>query len=420
MTLSRRARSVSAGALCATVFFLASADRFFTLRFFGANVRFASLALVAGFVVWILTRARKSDDDLRALSIGWFPFIALYALAAATSDTPAPATLKIAWFAFDFIVAYAAIALFDAGDVARGYFLSYLVIALIITIDFVAGFTRGPDYMIGYGQLNNMVPGVLLYRPHAFYYEPSFAASSLALAWALALTRLRDAAPNLASALVIVGLIALLVMTSRTGWLYAAVAALAVLIFRVCVQRSMPRTSIKHAIIAGVVGVALLIAIFGFSDKREAIAGLLDRLGFAQTFERICPSIAEQFALDLRCLSGDERRRFLGDDQPFNADETAEGVRLVSLRTTVATIAKHPWLGVGVSPGSDRFIASSATALIAPDSPRSSPATSRSRVSTYGVICCRKTMRSVWKRASSASWPRRTARPPSMASPLAC
>ena len=37
--------------------------------------------------------------------------------------------LKIAWFAFNFIMAYAAIALFDARDVVRGYFLAHLVIA---------------------------------------------------------------------------------------------------------------------------------------------------------------------------------------------------------------------------------------------------------------------------------------------------
>ena len=293
MTLSRRALSVSAGALCATVFFLASADRLFAVRTYGVNVRFASFALLAGLVVWILTRARKSVDDIRSLSTAWLPFIALYALAAATSDVSAPATLKVAWFAFNFIVAYAAIALFDARDVARGYFLSYLVIALIITIDFVTGFTHGLDHMIGYGQANDMVPGMLLFRPHAFYYEPSFAASGLALAWALALTRMRDAAPNVASALVIVGAIALLVMTSRTGWLYAAVAGVAVLVFRVCVQRPVPRASLTHAVIAGVVGVALLFGLLGFPDKREAVGGLLDRLGFTQASERICPRVAE-------------------------------------------------------------------------------------------------------------------------------
>ena len=47
----------------------------------------------------------------------------------------------------------------------------------------MSGFTRGTDYMIGYAQENNMVSGMLLYRPHAFYYEPSFAAGGLALAW---------------------------------------------------------------------------------------------------------------------------------------------------------------------------------------------------------------------------------------------
>ena len=51
MTLSRRTLSVSAGALCATVFFLASADRLFTVRTYGVNVRFAIFALANLFGV---------------------------------------------------------------------------------------------------------------------------------------------------------------------------------------------------------------------------------------------------------------------------------------------------------------------------------------------------------------------------------
>ena len=43
---------------------------------------------------------------------------------------------------------------------------------------------------------------------------------------ALALTRMRDAAPKIAFALVVVGAIALVVMTSRIGWIFASAAAL--------------------------------------------------------------------------------------------------------------------------------------------------------------------------------------------------
>ena len=304
---------VSPTVVCAIVFFLASADRLFTIRTDAVNVRLAAVVLLAAFAVFAVTRRRKSNDDIRALTIAWLPFVAMYALAAATSQASAPAMLKLGWFAFDFLVVFAAIALFDARDVARGYFLSYLVIASIIAIDFVTGFTRGTDHMIGYGQANDMVPGMLLFRPHAFYYEPSFAASGLALAWALALTRMRDAAPKLASALVVVGAIALVVMTSRIGWLYAPLAAAAVLVFRYR-ERTLRLLSLARVSIPILLIVGVLWGVMAFSDKRDAIGGLVGRLGFAQAFERVCPLIADairgRHSMPLgRCASRVSRRR---------------------------------------------------------------------------------------------------------------
>ncbi|HEY6598109.1 MAG TPA: hypothetical protein VIZ30_02305, partial [Pseudomonadales bacterium] len=277
--------------VCAIIFFLASADKLFTIRTNAVNVRFAAVVLLVAAAVFAVTRGRKSNDDIRALTIAWLPFAAMYALAAATSEAPAPGMLKLGWFAFDFSVAFAAIALFDVRDVARGYFLSYLVVASIIAIDFVSGFTRGTDYMIGYAQLNNMVPGMLLFRPHAFYYEPSFAAGGLAFAWALALTRMRDASPKLAYALVVIGAIALVVMTSRIGWLFASVAAGAVLAFRYR-ERSLRLSSLARASIPIVLIASVLAGVIAGSDKRDAFGALVGRLGFAQAFERVCPLIA--------------------------------------------------------------------------------------------------------------------------------
>ena len=356
MTPFRRASVALPTVVCAIVSFLASADRLFTIRTDAVNVRFAAVVLLVASAVFAVTRGRKSSDDIRALTIAWLPFVAMYTLAAATSEAPVPGMLKLGWFAFDFFVAFAAIALFDARDVARGYFLSYLVVASIIAIDFVSGFTRGPDYMIGYAQENNMVSGMLLFRPHAFYYEPSFAAGGLAFAWALALTRMRDAAPKLASALVVVGAIALVVMTSRIGWIFASVAAAAVVAFR-CRERSLRLSSLARASYPIVLIASILAGVIAFSDKRDAFGALVGRLGFAQAFERVCPLLADHFAVDIQCLSGDARREYLGEAQPLNAYETTEGARLVGLRTTLATIAQHPWLGVGVGHGSDRFIA---------------------------------------------------------------
>jgi hypothetical protein len=270
MTLLRNPSSAVATATCAVVFFLGSADQVFTVHVLFTNVRFANFALLAGLVAWLVTRPHQARNEARWLALGWLPFIAVYALAAVTSAHWLPTMVKLGWFAFSFFTAYAWITLFDHRDVTRAYFLSYVAIAAIIVIDFVNGFSRGPDHMIGFGQANDMVNGMLVFRPHAFYYEPSFAASSLALAWALAMTRMRDAGPNLATALAIAGGVALLVMTSRTGWLFATIAALALLVFHARSPQPSRRTERWRAAIPAALGAALLIAVLAVSGQHDA------------------------------------------------------------------------------------------------------------------------------------------------------
>ena len=357
MTVLSKPSSAFATAICAVVFFLSSADQVFTFNVLSMNVRFANFVLLAGLVAWFATRAHQARNEARWLALGWLPFIAVYALAAVISPHWLPTIVKLGWFAFSFFAAYAWTTLFDRRDVMRAYFLSYAGIAAIIVIDFVNGFSRGPDHMIGFGQANDMLNGVLVFRPHAFYYEPSFAASSLALAWALALTPMRAAAPNVATVLAVAGGVALLVMTSRTGWLFATVAALALLVFHARSARLSGGRERWRVAIPAATGAALLIAVVALSGHHDAFQAFLGRLGVVQAFERVCPRLAEQYAVDLRCLSGMERRNFVGAGQPIDPDETTEGLRLGAMRTALATVANHPSLGVGAASASNRLIA---------------------------------------------------------------
>jgi len=351
-----RVSPVVATAVCAVVFFLASADKVFSVHVLSLNLRFANFALLAGLIMWVLQRARRVGNEARWLAFAWLPFFVAYAVAALSSAHWLSPLVKLAWFGFSFFAAYAWTTLFDRRVVVRAYFVSYLVIAVIIVVDFVGGFSHGPGHMIGFGQLNDMVDGMALFRPHAFYYEPSFAASSVALAWALAMTRMRDAAPRLANALVLVGTIALVVMTSRTGWLFAAVAAVALLLFHVRSRRSFRRAELGRAAVAAALGGALLFVVVAASGEQGAFERLLGRLGVVQAFERVCPRLAERYAIGLQCLSGEERRRLLGDSQ-IDPDETTEGSRLGALRAADAAVAEHPWLGTGAQPGPYHLIA---------------------------------------------------------------
>jgi hypothetical protein len=360
MARVRSSRSLAATAVCAVVFFLASADRLFTIHALALNIRVANFALLAGIVAWIATRAPDARHDLASLGVAWAPFLSTFGVAAMASSAPVPMAVKLGWFAFSFVAAYAWTSLFDHRDVARGYFLAYVAVAAIIVVDFVSGFTRGPGHMIGFGQANDMVRDVLLFRPSAFYYEPSFAASGLALAWALAMTVMRGAAPRVATALLAMGAVALLVMTSRTGWLFATVAAVALLAFAATLHQQRLIRAVKRAAVPAALAGALLTAAMTLSGQQDVFGDLMDKLGFVQAFERICPRLAERYASDLGCLSKEDRRHFFGEGQPVDPDKTTEGSRLGALRAAVAAIAAHPWLGIGTGRGSDRLIASPA------------------------------------------------------------
>ena len=170
-------------AACALLFFLGSADQFFAVRVGGITLRVAQLVLLAGLIAWWRSKPSDLPEEARKLLIAWAPFFCLYLVACAFSADPLPGLLRLAWFAFNFVAAYAWCRLFVRGDLVVGYFSAYLVIAIVILFDFFIGFGAGPAQMIAYAQPTYGVPGREgWFRPHAFYYEPSYAAAALSLA----------------------------------------------------------------------------------------------------------------------------------------------------------------------------------------------------------------------------------------------
>lgn len=354
-TQASRYRAPVAMLLCAVLFFLGTADLFFSLRVLGVNVRIANLLLAAGLATWLLTRRADATRDIAALAIGWLPFLALYGLAAVASDTPWLGLLKLSWFAFNVLTAFAWCRLFAPRDLVRGYFAAFLAVSAVIVVDFASGFTRGPSSMIGFGQPNDLIAGQILYRPHAFYYEPSYAASGIALAWALALTPMGQVTATLATMLIGVGLLALVVTLSRTGWLYAVVVTMALLLFgRVAAGSAIRWRKVLWTLaVTALVGAALLVS----EQNRSGFAALLQSLGWQQTVERICPIVRDQVAfLDLQCSSSEERLRSIGRLRDAIPEQTSEGQRLASLKEAIADVTARPLLGGGVTRGEHRLI----------------------------------------------------------------
>lgn len=349
-----RRRAGVAVLLCTCLFFLGTADQLLGLRILGVNLRIANLVLAAGLAAWILTRAAGSSNDLAALAMAWLPFVALYGLAALTSNTPWLSLLKLGWFAFNFLTAYTWCRLFDPRDLACGYFSAYLVVCAVLVIDFTAGFARGPDFMIGFGQPNDLIAGQILYRPHAFYYEPSYAASGIGLAMLLALTPLGSSAATLSTTFVVVGLVALAVTMSRSGWLFGVVATAALILF------GKVRTSVisaRNMLVMSALVAILSAALFAQEANRTRFWALLHSLGWQQTVERVCPILRDHVAfLGLRCLSAEERLRSIGRPRDAVPEHTSEGQRLSSLKEGITRVKERPLLGDGVTRGKHRLI----------------------------------------------------------------
>lgn len=352
-----RHRATLAMLLCAVLFFLGTADHVFSFRIQGVTVRIANLLLAGGLVTWLLTRRADSPRDMAALAIAWLPFFALYGLAAVASDTPWLGLLKLSWFAFNFLTAYAWCRLFDPRDLARGYFAAFLVVSAVIVVDFTSGFTRGPQYMIGFGQPNDLTTGQILYRPHAFYYEPSYAASGVGLAWLLALTPMGSVATTLSTMLIGVGLVALTVTMSRTGWLFAVVATVALVLFGKIRPDFASVVSWRKVLVTMVLTALIFAGLLVPEQNRTRFGALLHSLGWQQTLERVCPIVRDHFAfLDLQCLNTEERLRSLGRLRDAVPEHTSEGQRLTSLKDAVASVQARPLLGSGVQRGEHRLI----------------------------------------------------------------
>ena len=185
----------------------------------------------------------------------------------------------------------------------------------------------------------------------------------LALAWALALTRMRDAAPDgCVGACNPLALSRLLVMTSRTGWLYAAAGRFEPFWFFVFCLRRPGLARRTHAAIAGAVERSRCCSTVIFEIRRQARGGRRDcSIGsdlrrLSKGYVRASPSSFEgsMFGACLATSAAD----FSAKVSRLTRTRRRKDCDLLALRTTVETIAQHPLLGVGGEPwfGSiDRF-----------------------------------------------------------------
>lgn len=196
----------------AALFFLCSADLFLAVRIRDFNFRFGQILIliVAVAVITRLLRTPRKDwfeiePHLRILK-NWGPFLLAYALAVALSQDLPHGFLKLGWAVFN-IGGAALVCLNNRrwNPLKKGLFLGIAAIALVIWVQFIAIYLLGAfttvsqtpagwsfiqlsGIFIGYAQDAGHLGSVIIFRPHAFFYEPSYAGCALTLAFPLCLS----------------------------------------------------------------------------------------------------------------------------------------------------------------------------------------------------------------------------------------
>ncbi len=324
------------------LFFLASADMFFTTHILGFNLRWGQMLLLLAALpalrrLWTDFQRDSLEGKTRLrFLLAWLPFFILYGIAALYAHSPFLTGIKWGWGIFNISLA-ALVCLNPRQDdsLERGFQGGIILISAFIWMEAIAiyGFSPattlqdlGPgnpaavsflSIPIGYAQTSLRFMDLQTYRPNAFYYEPSFAACALTFSFFLLFfLDLKKSAVKSGWIPALV-LSSVILSSSRTGILSAAIFFL--LTFSVLGFRSKP-SFFRSSVLKTLVISALLIGLFCvFPNGRKYMQFLGGPLG-----------------------SGSAKR--------FNNTAASEGGRLENAKQCLKLWAKSPLLGYGVLP----------------------------------------------------------------------
>ena len=185
-----RSRTLPAG-FFALLFFLGSADQTYATRIHGMNFRWGQL-LVLAVVAWLFISGRFAAivrslpllqrPSKRALA-AWLMFLGVFLAAALSSAGVGLSGVKLMWAVFN-IGGAALVCLpgaFRPAALREGLVLGCTLICGVIWVDSVAILWADlPGPVLGLAQESLVFEHVRQMRPHAFYYEPSYAGAALA------------------------------------------------------------------------------------------------------------------------------------------------------------------------------------------------------------------------------------------------
>lgn len=344
--------------------FFGTADQVFATRLFSVNLRWAQLLLLGGTLaslpfVWQGWRARRTEV-MRSLPLlaAWVAFFVAYGVAATVSEAPARTLVKLAWGTFN-VLGAATVCLLTARPAAllRDAFLTASVlVATVIWVDALALYWVGLEApLLGLAQTSYVFEGQQVLRPHAFYYEPSYAGAWLAFGLPVVVlaTWHRPRWMRLLLPAVVLG--AIVLTSARTGIVSAAMAITLALLHGL-MRRD--RALLKR-LAATVVVTALLLAAF-FVPPRAAAYGrfISGPLGPKALIARLMPTSSPDEPPPPQAPAPAPARedppaeplverieKALGGPMP----KTSEGNRLASYAHALKTWWQRPLLGWGVA-----------------------------------------------------------------------
>lgn len=345
------------------LFFLCCADEVFTTRAFGVNLRWGQLLLLVGALsllprAWNGMKSRAPDIvKLWPLFAAWGLFFACYGISVSLSDAPIQSGIKLVWGIFN-IAGAAAIGFLSprpSTALRDGFVAACLIISGIIWIDAIAIYWMGTGTpVIGLAQVSYSVGEFQTLRPHAFYYEPSYAGAWLAIAVPLMTIALVDRPRWVRALIPAVSLSAVFLVSARTGIL-SAFMALFLIVAVATIRRQWELTKSVASIV--VLATALLSVFFLSKDARQYGLFILGPLGPSETISRLTksePSEAPQF-----------EAKFVPEEEPeapkevkavietkyidSAASQTSEGARIASYIHALEAWKDRPLFGTGAA-----------------------------------------------------------------------
>ncbi len=324
--------------------FLCCADLFFAVRIHNYNFRIGQLFLLAALLPLLykylaqpLSVIFNSNPNLRIL-LNWIPFFLIYAITAIISPNQSPTLIKLAWAVFNIGgAALLFLGLQPWGSLKKAVLYGMGAVAFFICLEFIVLYffgglswfnfleTHSPAdtpwfrNLLGYAQIAPQYENTQIFRPHAFYYEPSYAGCALTFAFPLSIAICFEKNKQNFRSIVIPALIfcAIIITTSRSAVLGIFIGCSCIFIATLITKRmELFKYFVK------IISIGLLFLVLSASFP------LVQKYGgfFANILN---PHLISERAQD---------------------PQSSEGWRVANTSKGIETSEKHPWLGIGVPP----------------------------------------------------------------------